>query len=32
MQSTVLVIATAFVIVNLATDGVYRVIDPRWAA
>ena len=29
VQSTVLVIATAFVIVNLATDLLYRVIDPR---
>jgi len=32
VQSTVLVIATAFVIVNLATDGLYRVIDPRVGA
>ena len=32
VQSTVLVIATAFVIVNLATDGLYRVIDPRGGA
>lgn len=29
VQSTVLVIACAFVLVNLATDGVYRIIDPR---
>lgn len=29
VQSTVLVIAVAFVLVNLLTDVVYRVIDPR---
>lgn len=29
VQSTVLVIAVAFVLVNLATDGLYRLIDPR---
>lgn len=29
VQSTVLVIALAFVLVNLATDLLYRVIDPR---
>ena len=29
VQSTVLVIALAFVIVNLLTDALYRVIDPR---
>ena len=29
VQSTVLVIAVAFVIVNLLTDLVYRLIDPR---
>lgn len=29
VQSTVLVIAFAFVIVNLLTDALYRVIDPR---
>jgi peptide/nickel transport system permease protein len=29
VQSTVLVIALAFVIVNLLTDVLYRVIDPR---
>ena len=29
VQSTVLVIAVAFVLVNLATDALYRVIDPR---
>ena len=29
VQSTVLVIATAFVLVNLGTDVLYRVIDPR---
>lgn len=29
VQSTVLVIAIAFVLVNLATDLLYRVIDPR---
>lgn len=29
VQSTVLVIALAFVLVNLATDVLYRVIDPR---
>ena len=29
VQSTVLVIALAFVLVNLLTDGLYRVIDPR---
>ena len=29
VQSTVLVIAVAFVVVNLATDALYRVIDPR---
>lgn len=29
VQSTVLVIALAFVLVNLATDLVYRLIDPR---
>ena len=29
VQSTVLVIATAFVLVNLATDLLYRRIDPR---
>lgn len=29
VQSTVLVIALLFVLVNLATDWVYRVVDPR---
>lgn len=29
VQSTVLVIALCFVLVNLATDALYRVIDPR---
>jgi peptide/nickel transport system permease protein len=29
VQSTVLVIALAFVIVNLLTDALYRIIDPR---
>jgi peptide/nickel transport system permease protein len=29
VQSTVLVIAIAFVVVNLATDALYRIIDPR---
>jgi peptide/nickel transport system permease protein len=29
VQSTVLVIALTFVLVNLATDLLYRVIDPR---
>ena len=29
VQSTVLVIALLFVLVNLATDQVYRVVDPR---
>lgn len=29
VQSTVLVIAVAFVLVNLLTDTVYRLIDPR---
>ncbi|WP_250564483.1 ABC transporter permease [Sphaerisporangium fuscum] len=29
VQSTVLVIALAFVIVNVVTDALYRVIDPR---
>ncbi len=29
VQSTVLVIALAFVLVNLATDVLYRIIDPR---
>ena len=29
MQSTVLVIATAFVLVNFLTDLLYRRIDPR---
>jgi peptide/nickel transport system permease protein len=29
VQSTVLVIALAFVIVNLLTDLTYRLIDPR---
>jgi peptide/nickel transport system permease protein len=29
VQSTVLVIAVAFVLVNMATDVLYRVIDPR---
>lgn len=29
VQSTVLVIALAFVLVNLLTDGLYRLIDPR---
>ncbi|GII75100.1 ABC transporter permease [Sphaerisporangium rufum] len=29
VQSTVLVIALAFVVVNLLTDALYRVIDPR---
>lgn len=29
VQSTVLVIAFAFVLVNLATDTLYRIIDPR---
>lgn len=31
-QSTILVIAAGFVLVNLATDLVYRVIDPRVAS
>jgi peptide/nickel transport system permease protein len=29
VQSTVLVIAMAFVVVNLLTDLLYRAIDPR---
>ncbi len=29
VQSTVLVIAVAFVLVNLVTDAVYRLVDPR---
>ncbi len=29
VQSTVLIIATLFVLVNLLTDLVYRVVDPR---
>ena len=29
VQSTVLVIALTFVVVNLATDLLYRAIDPR---
>ncbi|MDO5287773.1 MAG: ABC transporter permease [Actinomycetia bacterium] len=29
VQSTVLVIAVAFVVVNLVTDAVYRLVDPR---
>ncbi len=29
VQSTVLVIATMFVLVNLATDLIYRLVDPR---
>ena len=29
VQSTVLVIALLFVLVNLATDWIYRVVDPR---
>ncbi|MEO3803771.1 ABC transporter permease [Nonomuraea sp. B1E8] len=29
VQSTVLVIALAFVVVNLLTDALYRIIDPR---
>jgi len=29
VQSTVLVIAVCFVLVNLLTDLLYRVIDPR---
>jgi peptide/nickel transport system permease protein len=29
VQSTVLIIALAFVIVNLLTDLLYRIIDPR---
>jgi peptide/nickel transport system permease protein len=29
VQSTVLIIALAFVIVNLLTDALYRLIDPR---
>lgn len=29
VQSTVLIIATGFVLVNLLTDALYRVIDPR---
>ncbi|GGT23600.1 ABC transporter permease [Nonomuraea spiralis] len=29
VQSTVLVIALAFVLVNLLTDALYRIIDPR---
>ena len=29
VQSTVLVIALSFVLVNLLTDLLYRVIDPR---
>jgi peptide/nickel transport system permease protein len=29
VQSTVLVIALLFVLVNLATDWVYRIVDPR---
>jgi peptide/nickel transport system permease protein len=29
VQSTVLVIAVLFVLVNLVTDQVYRIVDPR---
>ena len=29
VQSTVLVIALLFVLVNIATDWVYRLVDPR---
>ena len=29
VQSTVLIIAVAFVLVNLVTDAVYRLVDPR---
>jgi peptide/nickel transport system permease protein len=29
VQSTVLIIAALFVLVNLATDLVYRAVDPR---
>lgn len=29
VQSTVLVIALCFVLVNLLTDLLYRVVDPR---
>ncbi|MDR1386436.1 MAG: ABC transporter permease [Propionibacteriaceae bacterium] len=29
VQSTVLIIAASFVLVNLATDALYRLIDPR---
>jgi peptide/nickel transport system permease protein len=29
VQSTVLIIALSFVLVNLATDLLYRIIDPR---
>ena len=29
VQSTVLIIATMFVLVNLLTDMVYRVVDPK---
>jgi len=29
VQSTVLIIATMFVLVNLLTDLVYRVVDPK---
>ena len=29
VQSTVLVIAAMFVLVNLLTDLVYRLVDPR---
>jgi peptide/nickel transport system permease protein len=29
VQSTVLVIAVMFVLVNLATDLLYRVVDPK---
>ena len=29
VQSTVLIIALLFVLVNLLTDALYRIIDPR---
>ena len=29
VQSTVLIIALSFVLVNLLTDILYRIIDPR---
>ncbi|MEO3870256.1 ABC transporter permease [Nonomuraea sp. B12E4] len=32
VQSTVLVIALAFVLVNLLTDAIYRLVDPRVGA